>query len=77
MVSLYVLFYPFFYPTTFHTVHKNICFYGSLNAKWTHNSIQVNKNTYLMSSYFIFFLEIDSTTITVDHEDPRRPVVAL
>ena len=46
-------------------------------TKCTHNPAQVDMNTDKVSSYFIFFLEIDSTTITVDHEDPRRPVVAL
>ena len=46
-------------------------------TKCTHNSAQADMNTDLVSSYFIFFLEIDSTTITVDHEDPHRLVVAI
>ena len=45
--------------------------------KYTHNPAQADMITDQVSSYLIFFLEIDSTTTTVDHEDTHRSVVAI
>ena len=50
---------------------------NQLITKCTHNPAQTDMNTDLVSSHFIFFLKIYSTTITVDHEDPHRLIVAI
>ena len=46
-------------------------------TKYTHNPVQVDMNTDLVFSYFIFFLDIDSTIVTVDHEYPHKPIFMI
>ena len=46
-------------------------------TKCTHNPAQVAMNTDLVFSYFIIFLDINSTIVTVDHEDLHKPIFMI